>query len=283
VTENSEPRDVDIPDHFDIKYLEVSDGSKLRYLSYHPEEEPRGHVFMYPGMNTLVLSWINILEGLSEEGYRVDYVESREKHTSKLPKDAKFSKERMLDDCKEATERLGFESVDYVAIGSSLGSNTLLSCMGKGKIAPKHAVLVGPYPTFKVPFSIRMLFPIVTYWTYNKIALPILKKIVLRKFTNEDADPKQKRKYALALDLADPIKLKKTLSLWNGHGIWDDLPNIDGTRSNCYLIGASEDKLHPEDDTKRVAELIENASYVDLKTNSAAHEQPLIDLINSFQ
>ena len=54
---------------------------------------------------------------------------------------------------------------------------------------------------------------------------------------------------------------------------------IDGTISKCYVIGATEDKLHDVEETKGITDSIQNAEYIDLKTNSAAHEQPLIDLL----
>ncbi|MHA2028825.1 MAG: hypothetical protein ACW99Q_05500, partial [Candidatus Kariarchaeaceae archaeon] len=57
------------------------------------------------------------------------------------------------------------------------------------------------------------------------------------------------------------------------------LPNIDGNSTKCYVIGATEDKLHDVEVTKGITDNIQNAEYIDLKTNSAAHEQPLIDLI----
>jgi len=282
VSSEEEPKDVDIPDQFDVKYIEMSDGAKLRCLSYNPDE-PKGYVLMYPGMNTVVLSWIRVLEGLSEANYHIDYVESREKHTSKLQKDDQITRERMILDCEEAIAKLGFKEQHYIVIGSSLGSTTLVHNMAKGAISPDYAVLVGPSTHFTVPFGIRILMPFVTKFTYEKIGLPIIKKIALRKFTNEDADPKQKEKYSLALDLANPIKLKTTLKEWSGNKIWDDLPKIDGQKSICILIGASEDKLHPDEETRAVADAINNSKFIDLKTNTAAHDKPLIDMIKEFE
>ena len=109
-----------------------------------------------------------------------------------------------------------------------------------------------------------------------------MQKVVIRKYTDERADPKQKRKYLLALDLAEPIRLKKTLRAWDKNSIHDDLTLIDGVQTQCYVIGATEDKLHYVEETKGITAGIQNAKFIDLKTNSAAHEQPLIDLILSL-
>lgn len=271
-------QDVDLPEHISVGYLKMSDGTELRHLYYHPEN-PRGRILMYPGMNTLVLSWIDILNGLHSENYQIDYVESREKHTSKLDKKAKISKERMLLDCVESIKLLKLDKSDYTAIGSSLGSTTLIHCLAEKSIDPKNVILVGPAVVLRVPTAFKILMPFTNGWTYRNIAKKIMQKIVIRKYTNEKADPKQKEKYWLALELAEPIRLKKTLRAWNGNTINGDLDGIDGNQTKCYVIGATEDKLHDVEETKGITDSIQNAEYIDLKTNSAAHEQPLIDLI----
>ena len=274
-------QDVEIPDHISVDYLTMSDGTELRHLYYHPDN-PRGRILMYPGMNTLVLSWIDILNGLYEENFQIDYVESREKHTSKLDKKLKITKERMLLDCVESIKTLELDKSEYTAIGSSLGSTTLIHLLSEKTIEPKNVILVGPAVVLKVPMIFRFLLPVTNTWTYNNIAKKIMQKVIIRKYTNEKADPKQKKKYWLALELAEPIRLKKTLKAWNGNTINGDLNKIDGTKTKCYVIGATEDRLHDVSETKGITEQIQHAEYIDLKTNSAAHEQPLIDLLLSL-
>ncbi|MHA2098820.1 MAG: hypothetical protein ACW99A_09040 [Candidatus Kariarchaeaceae archaeon] len=272
------PKDVDLPEFIKEDYLVMSDGTELRRLYYHPEN-PKGNILMYPGMNTLVLSWIQILEGLHEANFRVDYIESREKYTAKLLKNYDISRERMLLDCVESINLSGLTDQKYTAIGSSLGSTTLIHCLSDKTIKPTNVILVGPAVVFKMPTAFKLLMPFTSTWTYNNIMKKIMQTVVMKKYTNEEADPKQKEKYMLALDLAEPIRLKKCLKTWDKNSIHDDLPNIDGNSTKCYVIGATEDKLHDVEVTKGITDNIQNAEYIDLKTNSAAHEQPLIDLI----
>ncbi len=274
----SKYKDVDIPEIFNIDYIEMSDESSLRRLYYHPNDA-KGILFLFPGMNTLVLSWIEVLEGMAQANYRIDYVESREKYTAVLKKGAKISKERMIADCTEAYNHLYSKSDKVIALGSSLGSTTLIHCVAAKEIIPAHVILVGPALVFKYPFVFNLLLPLTNNLTYKYLGKPILKKVVIRKYTNELADPLQKKKYLLALDLAEPNRLKKTLKAWKGSSILEDLPLIDGHSSKCYLIGATEDKLHNVEETQLIANTIENANFVDLKTNSAAHEQPIIDMM----
>ncbi|MFV2014843.1 MAG: hypothetical protein ACC656_05420, partial [Candidatus Heimdallarchaeota archaeon] len=220
-------KDVDLPEFLKVDYLTMSDGSELRRLYHHPDN-PRGSILMWPGMNTLVLSWIEILEGLHRENFRIDYVESREKYTAKLVKNYEISRSRMLLDCVESINIVGLDKTEYTAIGSSLGSTTLIHCISDKSICPTNVVLVGPAVTFKTPTIFKLMLPFVNTWTYNNIAKKLMQKVIIRKYTNEKADPKQKRKYLLALDLAEPIRLKKTLKTWDKNSIHDDLPIIDG-------------------------------------------------------
>ena len=270
--------DVEIPDKFAINFLEMSDGVKLKHIRYDPPVS-KGKLFLYPGINTLVLSWIHVLNGMSEAGFSIDYVESREKYTAKISNKDDFSKERMIKDCEESVALLGLAESDYIALGSSLGAVTLLHCAAAKTVNPKHLVLVGPLIKIKMPFAFKLLFPFTNDWTYRKIGKVIMQKIVLKKYTNEDADKEQKQKYMLALELARAVRLKKTLSSWNGSVVTDDLSKIDGSITKCYCIAASQDKLHGAETTKFIADKIENSEYVDLKTNTAAHRKPIIDLM----
>ncbi len=275
-----EKKDVDIPEKYKIDYLEMSDGAKLRHIYYRPDN-PLGTVFLYPGMNTLVMSWIKVLNMLSERNIRVEYVESREKHTSIVNKNHVFSKERMILDMVESVNKIDFNG-DYIAMGSSLGSTTMLHALAERKISPSNVILVGPNLEFKTPMVFRILLPFVNDWLYKHFALFIIKTVILGIYTNKKKDPFQYKKYKLALELAEVNRLKKSLKAWQGNKLHDVITKIDGETTKCYLIGASLDKLHPDHDTKYIAEHTPNAEFIDLLTNSAAHDKPVVDLIENI-
>ncbi|MCY3413673.1 MAG: hypothetical protein INQ03_18665 [Candidatus Heimdallarchaeota archaeon] len=275
------PADVDIPDSYLIDFVEMSDGAKLRRLYSHPEN-PKGTVLIYPGMNTLVLSWVKILVQLRDLNYKVEYVESREKYTAILEKHHEISKERMLLDNSESIQAIGLNGTDYIAVGSSLGSCTLIHNLARKSIDTPKVILLGPLLEIKVHLSIRILMYFINDWLFRNVGVKIVKKMIIRRYTNEKADPMQKRKYQLALELAEFNRLKTALRKWLGSKIEEDLPLIDGEKSHCYLIGASEDVLHPDTETIYIADNIPNAEYIDLKTNSAAHDTPLVEFIESI-
>lgn len=273
------PSDVSIPDRFEVSYLEMSDGVKLRYIYFHPEN-PRGHLFLYPGMNTIVMSWVVILEKIANLNYQVDYIESREKYTAVLDKKIhKITRERMTLDMEESISLLGLVGKDYIALGSSLGSDTMIINLAKKKILPKFAILVGPNKVHTVPLLFRLILPFVNDWIYQKIGLKIIKRIILKRYTDKNKDPNQYIKYRIALELANIYRLKTAVKVWVGNSLVEYLPLIDGKETKCYFIGATHDKLHPGETTVEMKNMIPNAQYIDLKTNSAAHDQPLIDFI----
>ncbi len=273
----SELRNQRILELYDIDYLQMSDGVQLRLL-VHKASPSKGTIFFHPGLGTLLLSWERVLEMLADEGYTIYYVESREKYTAKYPKKAKLTRELMIRDCAEAVRLIGLEDNTYIAVGSSLGSTILIHAMAQGLIFPKHAVLVGPNAEMKLPMGLKLLLPLVNDTIY-RISKPLIKWYILKKYVDKEADPEQYHKYALGIDLSVPSRFRKVLRAWLGNKIWDDLPLI---KSHCVLVGAEKDKLHASNTTRRIADLIPDSDYIDLGTNKAAHDKPLVDLILSL-
>ncbi len=274
----SELRNERILELYNIDYLQMSDGVQLRLLT-HKADPSKGTIFFHPGLGTLLLSWERVLEMLADEGYTIYYVESREKYTAKYPKKAKLTRERMIQDCAETVNLVGLKDNEYVAIGSSLGSTILIHAMAQALISPKHAILVGPNAEMKLPLGLRLLLPLVNDTIY-RISKPLIKWYLLHKYVDKEADPEQYHKYALGIDLSVPSRFRKVLQAWVGNKIWDDLPSI---KSHCILVGAEKDKLHASNTTRKIAELIQNSDYVDLGTNKAAHDKPLVDLVLSLE
>ena len=58
---------------------------------------------------------------------------------------------------------------------------------------------------------------------------------------------------------------------------WDLLPNII---TDCLVVGASKDRMHYT--SEKTAKIIPNATFVDLETNKATHDQPLLDVIDDY-
>jgi pimeloyl-ACP methyl ester carboxylesterase len=255
---------------YEEQYIRMSDGAYLRILSHQPEN-PKGTLYFVPGWLTLPRSWDNVLKMLAEDDYHVEYLESREKRTAKLPKDSKITKERMIQDVVEVPEKLGLDR--YIAVASSLGSNMLIHTMAQEGLEPEHAIIIGVWD-YEAP---SFLLPLVNGLTYPPIKKFLLKPALSRKYSNS-SDTEQEEKYRQGLDLAVPSRFRSSTRAWNGDTVWDDLPRI-GT--HCIVIGANKDILHSIETTHKIADGLPNSTYHDLETNKAAHGKPLVELITN--
>ena len=272
--------DVEPPEGFTVHYLELSDGAKLRHLRYTPEN-PIAQIILIPGLNTLLMSWYKFLLLLQKERFQIDYIETREKRTSILKKAKSITYERLILDVKETYEMVKEKNLVTIAVGSSMGANLILLSLARQDIDPDFAVLVGPLLDFHIPSFFKFVSPFLNRVTFA-IIKPIAWWFVLPRFLNKDKDPFQAHKYELGFKLGDATKMKYAFKTWAGTTLREDLPKIDGKKTQVILIGAEEDKLHAADETKQIAEMTENAQYIDLKTNFAAHDQPLVDLLKNL-
>lgn len=277
--------DVGPPSEYTTDFLEMKDGVKLRHFSYQPTE-PRARIIVLPGMQTLVMSWYKFLILLKKNNYHIDYIETREKTSSVIPQPYKnkFDEDVFISDFQECVQQLiDSTSGDFIVIGSSMGSNIIIKALSRNLIQPKYAVLVGPYADFHVPMLIRVIRPVITNFVYKKMLLPLLLKFTLKNVTNEDQDPFQAHKYKYGMILLDPIKFKHTIKGFVNSTIWNDLSSIDGNVTKCFLIGAGADPLHGSNITKDISKNIENSVFIDIGTNSAAHDLPMIEILNNIE
>ncbi len=272
--------DVKPPEGFEVNYIQLSDGGKVRHLRFVPEN-PIAQVILIPGLNTLLMSWYKFLLLLQKERFQIDYVETREKRTSILKKAKSITYERLIQDVKEAYEKVNEQGLKTVALGSSMGANLILLSLARQEIDPDFAVLVGPLLDFHIPKFFKFVSPFLNRVTFT-IIKPIAWWFVLPRFLNKEKDPFQAHKYELGFKLGDATKMKYAFKSWAGTTLREDLPKINGKKTQVVLIGAEEDKLHAADETKKIAEMTENAMYIDLKTNFAAHDQPLVDLLKEL-
>jgi len=204
----------------------------------------------------LPITWGNVLPVLAENNYHVEYLESREKYTAKLPKNAKITKRRMIQDKEDAVELLGLKQ--YISIASSLGSTILVDAMLYSKINPHHAVLLNIVELGSFDFR-RVLTPFINSHTYNRIAKPRMKNSLRKTYLNIEQDLEQYEKYALALDFADPDRARRSLNAWYGNKTWDHLSELE---NKCTIVVWGTETLHQSPRVEKiVAEQLRFGDY----------------------
>ncbi len=277
-------KDVDPPEDFTVNYLNMRDGTKLRHLSYQPETYSI-QVILLPGMNTLLMSWYRFLILLKEHPVKIDYIETREKITA-VYSDQTINfptHEDFLLDAEDSIDQIRDPSVPIVVVGSSMGSNTLIHSSARKKLNVDYVIVVGPLIDFKVPSFIKLFLPIVTDTVFKYVFRPITLYVVIRNKVDKKKDPFQAHKYFVGYNLVLGSRFKRVLKAWMNTTLREDLKRIDGNRPKFIVIGAESDKLHDSDDAKSIADSIPGSSYVNLKTNFAAHDKPLVNLILNLQ
>ena len=270
--------DVSLPEEFEITYVEVEEGVELRCGIFTPEN-PKAHVVLVPGLFTLVMSWYKFLILMMNDGYKITYIESREKRTSRMDDPKKITERSFVDELKIVLDKLVGDE-DYIIVGSSNGTNTIVRALSEDLITPKHSILVSPYTEFHVPTPFKIMLPVVYNWTWKLFLLPIVKIVVVPMIANKKKDPFQAHKYKLGLVLTAPLKLKWSLRALKGGDLWPYVDKLNGKGLSIVLVGAGTDPLHGAESTRKVSERIEGSRFIEFATNYDVHDKPLVDLIN---
>ena len=261
------------------QYVKVSDGSEIRVLTFESlSEEPNNiEIFFIPGMMTIFPRWEKVVKELNDR-YKIYYIESREKKTSKLTKKAKIDIPQLSDDLIQVQNYLGLNKREYISVSSSLGGTTILEAAAKGELTPVGSVFVGPGSEFHFPKWLIFLLRITPAFILT-LFKPLARFILGDIRVDKKNDPDQSRAYKRMIDEADFGRMKKCiLNIYDYKG-WSILPKV---HHRALLVGATHDTLHESDFTKKIADSMPNGTFIDLITNQAAHDTPLVELTNAF-
>jgi len=258
------------------KYFTMSDGTIVRVLDFN--------------------FWQRVMELLTPK-HRVIYFESREKFTSTVPRklERKITFTQMGYDIKEVVEQMGLDGQKYITLCSSTGGTILYEALARkwlttgGTILyealarkwlkPTGSVSLGPSMIYNIEWYVSFFSQFIPNFIIKTVFRPFVRWNLTKVYVNKNAEPEQMVKYMRAFDEADLRKSKPIIRKMRKYDGWDLPAKID---TPSVLIGASSDVMHAADNCKRVDSLMPNSYYVDLGSNKAAHEEPLIDEIYKF-
>ena len=265
----------------EIRYIEMSDCTKIRVLDFKLAKNPDEYILMFiPGFVTVFQSWEKVLKPLSED-FRILYFESREKASSIMPnrrEERKITLQKMAYDIKETVEKLDLNSKKYVTVCSSTGGTIQVEALSKNWLYPQGCVMVGPMIEFNMKFIAGFMMTIVPEFV-KKLFHPVLRWYMGTVFVKKKEHPEQYAKYVRAGEEASLRKTQRVTRQTRKYQCWDMVPKIE---HNCLLIGASTDKMHASEATKKVHSLLPNSSYIDLGSNEATHSEPLVKTIREY-
>jgi hypothetical protein len=262
------------------QFIQVADGSQLRVLSFENVANPVDdiEIMFIPGLLTIFPRWEKVVKELNEY-FSVHYIESREKKTSKLVRKATMKVEEMSIDLDFIEKAIGLDKSKYITISSSMGGSMIIENLAFKRITPIGSILISPgveiiFPKL-APLLLRILPPFAI-----KMIKPLIKRGIKKRAADAEKEPVQAAAYIRSIEEADVRKMRKCIiknaNRYNG---WDLLTKIN---DRIILIGASTDKSHSSDFSAKVAKSLSNCTYIDLGTNRAAHDTPLVELTLKF-
>jgi pimeloyl-ACP methyl ester carboxylesterase len=258
--------------------ISVNVNVALRVLTFIPPGKLKYPAVMFiPGWVSQMFGWKEVLLDMTKD-FKIYYVETREKISSKVQGKVKYDVESIGLDIVTLIENFNLKNREYILFGSSLGGTTILDLYRFLKQKPLCLVLVGPNAVFRIPriwiFIVKLFYP---GW-YDLIKPSV--KWYLRKFRLDlDSDYAQYEKYCRAIDSGDPWKLKKGVLSLCKYEIWPLLKDIN---IPTLMFGASKDKLHEPDNLRKMVRLMPQATYLDLQTNQLTHSQQMVEQMRKY-
>jgi pimeloyl-ACP methyl ester carboxylesterase len=256
--------------------IKVDPSVSIRVISYEPSN-PVGNkpIVLLGGLSTLLESLGDIICGLSAD-FPIHYIETREKSTSQIQGEVAFDLDTMVQDVLCVLQVLGLSENEFDVLSYSLGGALVLN--GYPLLKPSRILLLEPSPTFNYPWWALKFIRSTLH--LNLTRFRFVANWYMRNFViDKNEDPEMVRISALALNNADPFKLRRTILAIACFTVWDKLAEV---RCPVLLMAASKDKMHHPDEISRMVATLPNCRYVDLETNRRSHSPEAMQVLRSF-
>jgi len=233
---------------------------------------------MIPGFLSLFSRWEKVVEKLNEN-YKIHYIESRDKITSKFFRRASMKICEMSKDLVIIEKTLELNNRKYITISSSMGGSMVLECLATKSISPIGSIFIGPVIEINTPRWIPALLRVLPPFAVNWLK-PLMRWGIRNKMVDSEKEPEQLREYINSINKADPAKLKKWFLInSNKYDCWHILSKI---KNRIIIIGTSTDMTHKNDMAEKASNKLLNSTYVELRSNKAAHDLAFVEVTMKF-
>jgi pimeloyl-ACP methyl ester carboxylesterase len=262
-------------------HVTVDDGVVLRVLRWTPAAAPTKPPLLFvAGWVSSVEGWVPMLRRLVRDR-EVYYLESREKSSARIDRSGltpdDFSIERNARDLRQVVDALEIVPEDTVIMGSSLGATSILEALKADRIRARGALLIGPNSSFRFPLWGKVLVhsPASSYHV-----IKILVLFYLRHFrVDVKNEPQQMERYDRTLRTANPLRMKLSAMAVQNYEVWDGLDTVSTPVAVAY---SPTDKLHSEDEIKRMAKMLPRGRLVPCPTNRSMHGEDIVAHLDGF-
>ncbi len=249
----------------------------LQAYRFEPPQPSNMTVYFVPGWISRMAGWKTVLREMTKR-WSVFYLETREKNSAEIDDSASFGADALAQDLIQISEQMKLDPEKTLWFGSSLGATAILEVMHHLKKPPFALGLVGPNAEFRIPLWGKALiacFPTGLYAGFKPFV-----KWYLRTFRLDvEHDRAQYEKYSVALDEANPTRLKRGARELGRYTVWDRLPDIS---IPVLIFGGANDVMHEPGNLKIMESMLPNARYIDMGTNSDTHSEAMVQKLEQF-
>jgi hypothetical protein len=245
-------------------YVPVSDGAEL--LVYYTTKKPDGYnIFYIPGYGSLPMSWNDLWDELYKD-FNLYVLETREKISSKVKWSHKGDMNRSGLDIKDSIENLDLDQKKTFIIAASSATLYVGRALAAEMIHPKGLIAIGIIRTPVLPSKLIYMSKFTPSFLINW-ALKTIGKLWLTMVMPKGP---QREAYKQYMQNASAMRYKKTKCLtW-----WDATEDYKKIKTPTWIIGAVEESMHTEHESKLIRGLIKNSIYVEVPDFSYMHHLP---------
>ena len=212
------------------------------------------------------MSWNDLWDELYEE-FNLYVLETREKITSKTKWSHKGSMNRSGEDVGDALRELKLDPKKTVIFCASASILYALRGMAEEWLdEPLGFIMIGPVRTPILPSKLIFM----TKFTPSFIINGLLRSI--GKLWIHTAVPKgiQRERYKEYIGTASAMRWKKTMHVT----FWDGTEDFKKVKVPSLMVGAIQEELHVDDETKICVDLVEKSEYLQVSSFMYMHHLP---------
>lgn len=248
-------------------YVPMSDGAELLCYFTKKGKNPSGITILFiPGYASVPMSWNDLWDCIYEE-FDLYVLETREKITSKVKWSHKGDMNRSGMDIGDALRGLKLDSKKTVIFCASASAlYTMRGLVEKWIDEPLGIIMIGPVRTPVLPAKLIYI----TKFTPSFLIDGLLSTI--GKLWIGTVVPKgvQRDRYRQYVGTASAMRWKKTKAVT----FWDGTEDFKKLKVRSLMVGAIQEELHVDDETKICVDLVETSEYLQVPSFIYMHHLP---------
>ncbi len=247
-------------------YIPMSDGAELLVYFTTKGKHPKNYNILFiPGYASVPLSWNDLWDSLYDY-FNLHVLETREKPTSKVKWKHKGNMNRSGLDVKETLEGLKLDPNKTIIYCASSSALYVARALAEEWIKPLGVIMIGPVRTPKLPSKLIFL----TNFIPSFILTVLVRFVGMIWISTVVKKGIQRDRYKKYVGTASAMRWKKTRWVtW-----WDGTEDFKKIKTPTLMVGATEEDLHEDNETKICVDLVPTSTYLHVPSFLYMHHLP---------